>query len=48
MVVEDGWTQARVAELFRVSRPTVAKWAPRHLLALRRAPGADAARAGRR
>ncbi len=30
MVVEDGWPQARVAELFRVSRPTVAKWAARY------------------
>lgn len=30
MVVEDGWPQARVAELFRVSRTTVAKWAARY------------------
>jgi len=30
MVVDDGWPQARVAELFRVSRPTVAKWAARY------------------
>lgn len=32
MVVEDGWPQARVAELFRVSRATVAKWAARYRL----------------
>jgi len=30
MVVDDGWPQARVAELLRVSRPTVAKWAARY------------------
>jgi transposase InsO family protein len=30
LVVDDGWPQARVAELFRVSRPTVAKWVARY------------------
>lgn len=30
MVVDDGWPQARVAELLRVSRPTVAKWVARY------------------
>jgi transposase InsO family protein len=36
MVLEEGWPQARVAELFRVSRPTVAKWVARY-----RAQGSD-------
>ena len=30
LVVDRGWPQARVAELFRVSRPTVAKWVARY------------------
>jgi transposase InsO family protein len=30
LVVEDGQPQARVAELFQVSRPTVSKWAARY------------------
>ena len=36
LVVEDGQPQARVAELFQVSRPTVSKWAARY-----RAEGAE-------
>lgn len=39
MVAEDGWPQARVAELFRVSRPTVSKWVARY-----RADGLDGLR----
>ena len=39
MVAEDGWPQARVAELFRVSRPTVSKWVARY-----RANGLDGLR----
>jgi transposase InsO family protein len=30
LVVDHGWPQARVAERFRVSRPTVAKWVGRY------------------
>ncbi len=32
MVVDDGWPQARVAELLQVSRTTVAKWVRRYRL----------------
>ena len=32
MVVDDGWPQARVAELLQVSRATVAKWVKRYRL----------------
>src|SRR5258706_12701729 len=32
MVIEDGWPQARVAELLQVSRTTVAKWVTRYRL----------------
>ena len=39
LVVDQGWPQARVAELFRVSRPTVSKWVARY-----RASGSDGLR----
>ncbi|MFU8948169.1 leucine zipper domain-containing protein, partial [Mycetocola zhadangensis] len=30
LVVDDGWTQARVAERFQVARSTVSKWVARY------------------
>ena len=35
LVIEDGWTQARVAERFQVARGTVSKWVA-HVLRLLR------------
>ena len=31
LVIEDGWSQRRVAERFQVSPATVSKWVNRHL-----------------